>query len=322
MRLFACLMLAAGLLVSAPSHALEIIVDDFDGGADTRVTETTITPETGFPTFLGSIFDVFGPTDRTANFDFADDSVEGNDNPNPFPTDALGIAPYSTYPEGEMFFGVEDLDNPDNNPGTGTGEATWTVDISGLSNLTLLINFSAMGDFEAGDNSHVFEASIDGGTSQLLFSIDANNDADFTYMMESGTEVTLNDPLELIDDLGTRVIDNSFTLQGQAAIDGAGSELVLTYTAGQNNGGEEVFAFDNIILSDEFTPPMDDADLDDDGDVDGDDYLKVQRDQISTTALWQRTYGSGNNVAASVPEPASSALLMIAMTGFAARRRR
>lgn len=145
------------------------------------------------------------------------------------------------------FFGVTDLDNPDN-PG-GTGIATWTFDITNLTNLSITALFSAMGDFEAGDNSHLFEADIDGGGFTTDFSINGDNDDTFTYTMESGTLVTLNDPLKLPDDLGTRVIDNSFTTLGEGAIQGTGSILTLRYTAGPNNGDGEPFAFDDIRLT-------------------------------------------------------------------------
>lgn len=221
----------------APCAAGPFVIDDFDGGASTRLVSRTISPATGSPSFDGSIFDVFGPTTRGVNFDFADDSA------GTFSPDTFGAVPSAKT---DTFFGVEDLTNP-NNP-SGGGVATWVFDISGLVDLSITSIFSAMGDFESGDNSHLFEASIDGGDFFTLFSIDGDNNDAFTYTMESGTQVALNDPLKLTDDLGTRIIDNSFTTVGSAAITGTGSTLTLRYTAGSNDGGREVFAFDDLIL--------------------------------------------------------------------------
>lgn len=317
LRMFSLALLAA-TIGSVPCYAFTVVVDDFDGGADARVQSFSVDPFDGSPSF-SSIFDVFGPTDRSVNFDFADDSVIGVGNPNEFETDTLGIAPFATYPEGNFFFGVMDLDNPDNVGGTGT--ATWTVDISGLQNLSLVIDFSAMGDFESTDNSHMFEASIDGGSTQTLMTIDGNDDiADFQYVMESGSIVLENDPLELTDDLGTRPIDNTFTTQGVAAISGTGSLLTLTYTAGVNNGGNEPFAFDNIVLTDEVAPAPD-PDLDDDNDVDGADLVAIQRTNPQLIASWQSQFGQGIAATTSVPEPGAAVLLLTAC-GLARLRRK
>ena len=330
------LVLLFGFAVAPMTTATEFVVDDFDGGADARVeingmfgTSAAITPDNslnlsvgGAPgAFLTSNFDIFGRTNRLASFDFGDDSLGGVGNPNEFPPDpemgldgdTLGIVPF-TGPAGrddtDHFFGTNDLDN-DDNPGGG-GTAVWTIDISGLSNLSLSAVFSAMGDFEAGDNSHTFTASIDGGTAQTLFEIDSNTDATFEYTMESGVLVTLDDPLEITDSFGTRVIDNSFTTSATSLISGTGSELVITYTAGANNGGGEPFAFDNLVLSDE-PIMMTDVDLDDDGDVDGADFLLIQRTNPSLIPDWIDQYPAGSLAGVTaVPEPSSIALFGLA----------
>jgi hypothetical protein len=336
--------------LAAPLRAATYVVDDFDGGADARVTSRTITPDNSAQAILGSFpssrFDVFGVTNRTVNFDFADDSVIGVGNPNELATDTFGVAPFATYPEANKFFGVEDLDNADNLGGTGT--AIWTFDISGLSNLSLSAVFSAMGDFEAagGDNSHTFTATIDGGSPQTIFSIISNDDLANNYVMESGTIVSLNDPLQLTDASGSRVITNTFTTVGTSPIVGAGSVLTLTYTAGPNNGGEEVFAFDNLVLSDEGATPTNNADFNGDNIVDGADFLIWQKgfgatgqpDKSTGDATgdgnvngldldqWKLKFGGAPAVAAigAVPEPASltlAGLAAIFAAGAAARRR-
>lgn len=276
------------------------VIADFDGGADPRVQSFVLQPEAQAPHF-SSPLDVFGPADRTASADFADDSVLGVGNPSEYGLDKLGIAPYASHPPGNRFFAVADLDNPDN-PG-GTGTAVWTIDITGLENLLLLVDFSAMGNFEPVDDAHSFEASIDGGPAQMLMTVDADDSLQFRYAMENGAEVLLNDPLRLTDDLGTRLIDNSFKTQGMAAIQGTGSLLTLTYTAGVNNGGNEPFAFDNLVLTDEVPVPPN-PDFDSDNDVDGMDFVAIQRSRVQLIAGWQSQFGS-TPVAVAVPEPSA-----------------
>ena len=228
------------LLGASGAHAATFIIDDFDGGADARVTGVSVSPGTGSPSFPGSIFDVFGPTDRTVNFDFADDSLS-------FPSDSLGIAPSTKT---DSFFGVEDLDNGDN-PG-GTGTASWFVDISGLTDLSASITFSAMGDFEAGDNSHTFEFLVDGSLVNTVV-VDADNALSHDYTMESGSLVTLADPMVLTDDISSRIVENDFSTTSLSAL-GDGLVLEIRYTAGVNNGGSEPFGFDDITLEGTIVP--------------------------------------------------------------------
>lgn len=233
-------IVAAALIAAAGIAQADVIgFDDFDGGGN--YTSRAISPDNSGNNgaFGGSNFDVFGITDRTVNFDFADDSLSI------FPTDSFGILKEGKT---DKVFGVEDLDNGDN-PG-GTGSATWTFDISGATDLSLAIDFAAMGDFESGDNSYFFTAQIDAGPAQTIFSIDSDDNATMDYILEGGTVVSLNDPL-LVN--GTTYLNNDFqTLSG--AIAGAGSTLTITFTAGANNGGSEVFIFDNVTVNGVPTP--------------------------------------------------------------------
>lgn len=153
------------------ADAVNIVVDDFDGGGQfvTRVISPDNTSNNG--AFPSSGFDVFGITDCTVSFDFADDSAGS------FAGDTFGMVPTAKT---DKFFGTSDVDNGDN-PGGGT--VTWTVDVTGLTDISISALFSAMGDFEAGDNSYTFTAQIDAGPVQNVFLIDANNDADFTYTL-------------------------------------------------------------------------------------------------------------------------------------------
>ena len=212
-----------------------ILVDDFDGNGLYSARSIDLGGDVLNSTFAGSIFDVWGITDRTRNFDLADDSAGS------FAGDTFGILKTGKT---DAVFAVMDLDNPEN-PGGG-GTATWTVDISGMSNLSLEIDFAAMGDFESGDNSHSFDIQIDGGSSQNIFSIDSDDAFDnFVYVLESGNVNMLNDPL-FEANTGTYLSNDFQTLSG--AIAGTGSTLTITYTAGANNGGGEPFVFDNIYV--------------------------------------------------------------------------
>ena len=205
-------------------------------GASLNLTGFTASPDNSANNgaFPGSSFDVFGITDRSVNFDFADDSA------GTFAPDTFGILKTGdTAP----FFGAQDVDNSDN-PG-GTGTATWTFDITGNTLAEITIDFAAMGDFEAGDNEYTITAAIDGGSLVTLFSVVTDDTISHTYTMEGGATVSLNDPM-VID--GT-VIDNDFATFTSAALSGlTGSTLDLTLTAAVNNGGSEAFAMRDIAI--------------------------------------------------------------------------
>ena len=59
------------------------------------------------------------------------------------------------------------------------------------------------------------------------------------------------------------------------------------------------------------------ADVNDDGDVDGADFLMIQRDDPSLIPLWQQEYADFSNIAAShaVPEPSSVCLALLSLLG-------
>jgi hypothetical protein len=187
--------------------------------------------------FPGSAFDVFGVTDRTINADIADDSLLG--------ADTVGIL-RST--ETGKVFGVEDLLNPDNAPGTGT--ATFTFDVSGYNNLSLSVDCAAFGNFEAfgtgpGSVADVFKfsVSIDGGPASDVIVSNIYEGLTPTYTLESGaTNTTTNDPAAMN---GALILNRFITIQ--APITGSGSTLTVTFFA-SNDGGGEVFLFDNIVI--------------------------------------------------------------------------
>ncbi len=188
--------------------------------------------------------DVFGVTDRTVDFDFADDTAGS------FSGDTFGVLRTAKT---DKFFGVEDLvimpgesglpeDEPVPAYRTGTGTATWTFNIAGLNNVSLDIDFAAMGDFESGNDSYAFTASIDGGTPVPVFAVTIDESLTPTYFMESGTAVELQDPVTVS---GITVLNNFVRIN--SGLLGSGNTLTLTFNA-TSDGGKEVFLFDNICV--------------------------------------------------------------------------
>ncbi|MEM9304600.1 MAG: ExeM/NucH family extracellular endonuclease [Pseudomonadota bacterium] len=217
----------------------QVIAFDLVNSGSMNLTSFTASPDNTATNgaFPSSALDVFGITDRTVNTDFADDSASSGDN--------LGLIGAG---DTDTFFGVEDLDNSDNPGGTGTG--VWTFDVSGFVDLELSIDVAAMGDFEAGDNSHTISYTMDGGSSINAFTLDGDNAGNFTYTLESGSMFNLNDPMT-ITEVGTgatTTVTNNFS-SFSADLTGSGSELVVTLTSGVNNGGGEVIAFRDIVVS-------------------------------------------------------------------------
>ncbi len=151
-------------------------------------------------------------------------------------TDDLGIiAENDTAP----FFGVVDTVNE---VGDDLNSASWTFDIAGFDSLSLSIDFAAMGDFE-GTDTHTFTAAIDGGEASTLFENDVDTMGSADYTMDSGTVVTLNDPMSMN---GTPLTNDFTTLTVPVA--GTGSSLVLTYE-GDTDAGTEGFAFREVVLT-------------------------------------------------------------------------
>jgi hypothetical protein len=109
------------------------------------------------------------------------------------------------------------------------------------------------------------------------------------------------------------------------ALTGTGTTLTLTIN-GLSDGGDEYFAFDNILLSEADDPGLA-GDYNGDLVVDAADYT-VWRDGGSpddTQAgydLWAANYGATAAPAVSVPEPASLVVLLSAVAGVFATRRR
>jgi len=221
----------AGLLGAGSMAQGAVVGAAVTAGSDNFLSQT-ISADYTIPGDMFGIRSTLAP--GTPGLPFAiQDSSNGT-----FPTDTQGIIedPADTAP----FFGVVDTIN---GAETNEGTAEWTFDISSvISDLTLSIDFAAMGDFESSNDTHSFTYSIDAGASTGVFTIAVDEAGSQNYTMASGTAVSLNDPITVN---GT-ALTNAFTTFSESLV-GTGSVLTLSYTGGQD-GGSEAFAFRNVIV--------------------------------------------------------------------------
>jgi hypothetical protein len=274
----------------------------------------------GFQTFQVGV-------SSTIPFALLDDSFSA------FPNDESGIVDGSSDSPGfksDAWFGVVDVENPDNPSGQAT--ATWTFDIGGASGLEISVDMAAMGDFNLSD-TYQWTYSIDGGSTQPLFTSSVDEAGAYTYTLADGDMFTLDDPLRMTDTQNQTVqLTNQFQTLSSLLV-GTGDVLTLELLAATNGTGsstpnDQAYVFDNIIIEG-LTGAN--ADFDQDGDVDGSDLLTWQRgfgvgatfvdgdangdgtvDDLDL-AIWQSQYGrtsGGLETIAAVPEPASLALAM------------
>jgi hypothetical protein len=226
-------LLASSLVFLGTQSASAIVFGEDDFDSNRNFSNFNVNPDNSANNgTFSSTSDVFGIIDRTVNDSFADDTVAN-------PPDAFGGLLNST--KTDNVFGVQDLTNPDNLSGTGT--ATWQFDISGGTNLSILIDFAAGGDFESSGDSFVFAASIDGGAPVNIFTSSVDEADSLTYTFEDGVITqTVDDPLAIN---GTTLNNNFQTLV--ASLVGTGNTLTLEFNA-TNDGAVELFAFDNIVV--------------------------------------------------------------------------
>ncbi|NNF69854.1 MAG: hypothetical protein HKN01_08800, partial [Acidimicrobiia bacterium] len=236
------LAMLAALLMALPAPdagaAVTEVAYDLVDSAALNLTDHT-NPSAGAFTSSGDGFEKYR-RDVSGSIPFAvmDDSFEV------YGPDTQGII--QDYPEDHEFFGVVDTENDQN---SGPVSATWTFDISGAAEpLTLSIDAGAMGDFEAGLGDDVadyfmWEYSIDGAAPVVAFESSIDEAGDYTYVLQSGTEVSLPDPASV----GGTMLTNELTTLS-TALTGTGDELVLTLIA-QADGGSEAFAFQNIVIT-------------------------------------------------------------------------
>ncbi len=269
------IFISCGLACCAAARADEITRFNFDtrGLGGRNLSFVTLPDLSGTPTdagtFPGSSGDVWGVVDDNVNDDFLDDTVLD-------PTDDFGVLPANHI--GNVF-GAEDLLNPDNP--VGTASAAWGFDISGFASIQISIDAAAMGNFDKVScplppclvDLYDFTVSIDGGPEVPLITSDVIEGAGQTYTLRSGLQLILNDPLAL----NGVPLSNAFQTI-TASVLGTGNVLTLTLR-GQGESSEEVFLFDNIVLSGTATAGCDSIDFNGDGlfpdTLDIDDFLTV-----------------------------------------------
>lgn len=152
------------------------------------------------------------------------------------PGDSIGIIDESNL---DSFFGVADTENRDN---SGPVSARWDFAVSGFADLALSIDMGAMGDFEVTDFFR-WSWSLDGGLWTTLFESGVDETATRRYHLAGGGPFDLADPVTV----GGVLLSNDMqTFSGP--LTAFGDVLSLELTA-QANGGNEAFAFQNLIVN-------------------------------------------------------------------------
>ena len=182
------------------------------------------------------------------------------------------------------------------------------------SGSTLVGTNSVSGDYAMSDGDSLL---IDlGGTAvdefdTLSIGGDGTLNGSLSVSLDPSFSLTVGDAFEIVN------IDGSQSGMFAGLTDGAlvgnfgGVDLFIDYDGGDGN---------DVVL---FTASGADVDLDGDGDVDGSDFLALQRTNPSLLSDWANQYGSGSGALTAgqaVPEP--STLLMLALTLAATCTRR
>jgi len=155
------------------------------------------------------------------------------------------------------FFAVVDTDNGVNPSGVVTG--TWTFDISNAASLdSFSVDLGAVGGwFDNGSvaEQFTFAYSIDGGSSQELFTIKGDQSVSGTHTYADGgtTFYPGGDPSDgNAAGINGQFVSNDLTTYS-AAMAGSGSVLTITLTGFINDNGAG-FAFDNMRIDGTLVP--------------------------------------------------------------------
>jgi hypothetical protein len=263
------LTLSAAALMGVTPAAFGVIVasENFDGGALNLITSTV-------PTLDGGPGDSFAvgrtaawPTAGGTPFSLVDTSVGAVGDSGAFPGDAEGVYGVNSN-FNNHFLGLSDSDE------FGAAQtASWTFNVAGFTNLELAIGMGSMegSTFTYDPTTHfTFQVSIDAGPVQTAFSVVPNaagdgyayralDDGNVVVANTSALWVTGDNPVTkiLADTLapaGNTFVDKSPASGSGAgqldsfttAINGSGSQLVLTMTA---NLPFEAIAFDDFVIT-------------------------------------------------------------------------
>lgn len=137
---------------------------------------------------------------------------------------------------------------------------------------------------------------LPGEFGALSVSGDVELDGSLDVSFTGGFSLTEGDAFEIIDVAGALTGTYAGLPDGAAIGNFGGVDLFIDYDGGDGN---------DVVL---FTHSDVDVDLDNDGDVDGRDFLLIQRTNPALISEWQAQYGSASPVNAftgAVPEPAT-----------------
>jgi predicted extracellular nuclease len=229
--LFVVMMVGILTLWAAPDAAhAQTVAHDMVGSGSQNLTSYS-NPYTGAFTSLADGFQKY-QRGGSASIPFAvtDDSLSI------FPADELGIIKEGNT---DIFFGIVDTTNDDN---SGQVNAQWVFDVGGVTPLQLSIDMGAMGNFEASD---VFSWTyqFDGGPEMVAFIGSVDESDSFSYTLEGGAIVQLDDPMFVG---GTRLTNDLARVTTD--LNGTGSSLTLKLSAVTDSGSEAI-AFQNIVIS-------------------------------------------------------------------------
>ena len=215
MKILMPLALTSGLAL--PSHAANLLLEDFE---DSTVTYTVSTTE-----FSDGSEDYFGRV--------APDGI-----------DITGAVAY-TNPQGAGYFGAQDIDGE-----VASSQQTLTftgIDVTNYENLIFSAFFAEDddGSNQDWDDSDfvLVEAQLDGAGYVSIFQI-ANDGTQFN------TAPLVDTDLDGIGD-GSEITDNFTNYSG--AISGTGSTLDLRITVDLNSGDEDI-AIDNVSIDGDLIP--------------------------------------------------------------------
>ena len=152
-----------------------------------------------------------------------------------------------TGQDGVNYFAAQDTDDPGKGGSSDPLTLTFTIDISGYSNLGLkiLVAEDDYGDpkWDSNDSVHI-DYTIDGGTSTPLIWIESE--------AASGTNAETRIDTDF-DGVGDGAAITEAFMELQQSITGTGSTLVLTITYSNLHYGSEDLAIDNIRIFEGFS---------------------------------------------------------------------
>ena len=178
-----------------------------------------------------------------------------------------------------------------------------SIEIVGTVNFTDGVTLSALGSLGIDiDGLLDFDAISVGGDLSLdgLLNVDVSD-----FLLSSG-----GDTFEIIDVDGA--LSGTFAGLADGALVGnfGGVDFFIDYDGGDGN---------DVVL---FTGIGVDVDLDNDGDVDGADFLAIQRTNPALIPDWELQYGSPGALGSqAVPEPSTVWLALVALASYASVRR-